>query len=71
MITITIPKKITGKEELVVITRKELEWMKSQMIPTIYLKGRAAKKLDRRGERGLSDFRNGKTKILRSLADLH
>ena len=70
MATITIPKNITGSEELVVIPRKEFDWMKSQMIPAIYLKGNAAKKLDKRVEKGLRDYQTGKTKIIHSLADL-
>ena len=70
MATITIPKNITGQRELVIIPKKEFEQMQSRMFPIVYLKGRAAKKLDRRVEKGLSDFRKGKTRILHSLADL-
>lgn len=64
MAIITIPKKITGKEELVVISRKELDRMKVQMMPTIFLKGRAADKLDKRVEQGLKKYRTGKTERL-------
>ncbi len=70
MATITIPKNITGSEELVVIPRREFDRMKSQMIPTVYLKGNAAKKLDRRVKKGLRDYRAGKTRVIHSLADL-
>lgn len=67
---ITIPKKITGKEELVIISRKELERMKAQMMPVTYLKGKAARKLDQRVERGLKEYREGKTRKISSLVDL-
>ena len=61
MTTITIPREITGKEELVAISRKELERMKSQMMPTIFLEKSGARKLDKRVERGLKEYRTGKT----------
>ena len=61
MTTITIPREITGKEELVVISRKELERMKAQMMPTVFLEKNGAKKLDKRVERGLKEYRTGKT----------
>lgn len=64
MTTITIPKKITGKEELVVISRKELDRMKAQMMPTTFLKGKAADKLDKRVEQGLKEYHTGKTERL-------
>lgn len=64
MTTITIPKKITGKEELVVISRKELDRMKAQMMPAIFLKGRAADKLDKRVAQGLKEYRTNKTERL-------
>lgn len=64
MTIITIPKKITGKEELVIISRKELERMKAQMMPTIFLKGKAANKLDKRVEQSLKEYRTGKTERL-------
>lgn len=70
MQTITIPKSITGNEELIVMPRREYERMRSSVVPEIYLKGRAAKRLDRRVNQALLDYRTGKTKKIRSLADL-
>lgn len=70
MATITIPKRITGREELVVIPRKELERMKALMVPVVYVRGKAARRLDQRVAQGLRAYRLGKTKRIRSLADL-
>lgn len=64
MTIITIPKKITGKEELVVISRKELDRMRAQMMPAIFLKGREADKLDTRVEHSIKEYRIGKTERL-------
>ena len=64
MTIITIPPKITGKEELVIISRKELDRMKAQMLPAVFLKGRAAHKLDKRVEWGVKEHRTGKTERL-------
>ncbi|OGZ96599.1 MAG: hypothetical protein A3I44_01385 [Candidatus Sungbacteria bacterium RIFCSPLOWO2_02_FULL_51_17] len=64
MTIITIPPKITGKEELVIISRKELDRMKAQMLPAVFLKGRAANKLDKRVERSVKEHRTGKTERL-------
>ena len=68
--TIIIPRKLAPKDDLVVIPRKEFEYMKSRMIPNIFLKGRAAGKLDRRVGSALKEYRSGKTKEIHSLADL-
>ena len=66
MPTITIPKSVIGNDELVVMPRKEYEQMKSSLIPTFFLKGRAAKRLDRRVEKSLKEYRAGKTEPMRS-----
>lgn len=71
METITIPKRLIENDDLIIIPRKEYEYMKSQMIPTIYLKGKAAERLDKRVKSGLQEYKAGKTKKLRSLADLY
>lgn len=70
MSTITIPKKITGSEELIVMPRSEYEYMKSRMIPVKFLYGKAAEKLDRRVDAGLKYYRGRKTRKIESLADL-
>ena len=41
-----------------------------QAIPTYYLKGREARKIDKLVEEGLKEHRRGKTSIIKSLADL-
>lgn len=44
---------------------------KIKAVPTYYLKGRAATKLDKLVGRGLKDYRTGKTKTIKSLADFN
>lgn len=71
MTTITISKKkIKEDGGVVVLPLKEYRKLCEQAIPTYYLKGRAAEKLDKLVENGLKDYRAGKTKTLKSLADL-
>jgi hypothetical protein len=41
-----------------------------RMIPVIYLQGKSAKKLDRRVEQSLREYRAGKTVKIKSVADL-
>lgn len=57
-------------DDLVIIPRKEYEVLKGNQIPTIFLKGKSARALDRRVERALREYRQGKTKVLHSLRDL-
>ncbi len=64
MFAVTIPKKITKGAELVVMPREEYEKMKAQMVPSIFLKGESAKRLDRRVSEGLKEYRKGKTESL-------
>lgn len=71
MATITISKNKVKKEGgVVVLSLKEYRKLSEQAVPTYYLKGKAAKALDKLVERGLKDYRAGKTKTLKSLADL-
>ena len=70
MFTITIPKKITGSEELVVMPRRAYEDMKSRMLPVKFLSRKSAEKLDRRVNSGLKYYRSGKIRKINSLADL-
>lgn len=71
MTTITISKKkIKEDGGVVVLPLKEYRKLCEQAIPTYYLKGRAAEKLDKLVENGLKDYRAGETKNLKSLADL-
>src|SRR3972149_281755 len=66
MATITIPQHITGSKELVVIPMEEYKKMKEHMLPSLQLKGQAAKRLDKRVAEGIREFRAGKTEPLGS-----
>ena len=67
---VTIPKKLAGRDDLVVIPRKEYEHMKARMLPVLELKGKKADSLDRRVKNALRDYRQGKTRKIYSLANL-
>lgn len=67
---ITIPKKIAGDDDLIVIPRKEYERMRARMFPAVSLNGKRAARLDRRVEKALRDYRQGKTRRIESLAEL-
>ena len=67
---ITIPKRMAENDDLIVMPRKEYEHMKTRMFPEVYLSGRKAERLDRRVGKALLDFRQGKTKKVKSLAEL-
>lgn len=70
MKTVTIPREISKNGDLIVLSRREYERMKASMVPTQFLKGKAATRLDRRVARSLDEHRRGLTKRIRSLADL-
>lgn len=71
MNTITIPKKKIKKEGgVVILSLEEYKRLSEQAVPTYYLKGKAAEKLDKLVEQGLREYRAGKTKTIKSLADL-
>ncbi len=55
---------------LVVLTLKEYRKLLQLAVPTTFLKGWDAKKLDRLVETGLKEHRQGRTKTIQSLADL-
>jgi len=63
MTTSTIPKNITHGDELVVVRRKEYEDLRRQ-----FLELRDALAKIRLGE---SELKNGKTRIVKSLSELH
>jgi hypothetical protein len=69
--TIAILKKVDiSNDDMVVIPRQEYEELKASQIPTVFLKGRAAQRLDARVTRSLREYRQGKTKRLYSLRGL-
>ena len=71
MATITISKeKIRKQGGVVILSLEEYQELCARAVPTYYLKGRAAEKLDRLVEEGLKDYRAGRCKTVKSLADL-
>ncbi len=71
MNTVTIQKgKINKEGGVVILSLKEYRKLSEQAVPTYYLKGRAAEKLDKLVENGLREYRAGKTRSIKSLADL-
>lgn len=66
MNTITVSKNLIKNDDLVILPRKEYEKMKTQMIPTVYLKGKNAKRLDKRVNETLEEYHKGKTESLQS-----
>ena len=68
---IEIPAELVEQDGgIVVLSVKEYEKLLARAVPTFYLKGNAATKLDRLVESGLQEHRKGKTRAVRSLADL-
>ncbi|MEK7150047.1 MAG: hypothetical protein AAB688_00300 [Patescibacteria group bacterium] len=70
MVTITIPKNLIKNDDLVIVSRKEYESLKACTIPTFYLKGKEAEKLDKLVKGGMKEYQGGKCKTIKSLADL-
>ena len=71
MANITISKaKIEKEKGVVLLPLKEYERLLRSAVPTYYLKGKEAKKLDKLVEEGLREYRAGKTRKIKSLADL-
>jgi len=55
---------------LVILPLDEYRKLCQRAVPAYYLKGKEAKKLDKLVEKGLSEYRAGKCKSIKSLADL-
>jgi len=71
MSTITISKaKIQKQKGVVVLSIEEYQRLLASRVPEIYLTGKAAKRLDKLVAGGLKAHREGKTRRIRSLADL-
>ena len=71
MNTITIAKeKIKNEGGIVILPLKEYQKLCGMAVPTYYLKGKAAKNLDKMVGAGLREYQGGKCKIIKSLADL-
>ncbi|MEK7208711.1 MAG: hypothetical protein AAB677_00430 [Patescibacteria group bacterium] len=65
MVTITLPK-IEYRE----LKKKASAYEKMVRLPQYYLKGKSARKLDRRVEQSLKEYLAGKTRKIKSVADL-
>jgi len=71
MATITIPKeKIEKQGGFVVLSLREYQKLREKTAPVFYLRGKKAEALDKMVEKGLKAYREGKTKKIKSLADL-
>jgi hypothetical protein len=67
--TIKIPEKAL-KRGVVILDLLEYRKLQEQAIPTYYLSGKVAEKLDKEVEEALREHREGKTQRIKSLADL-
>ncbi|MEK7500488.1 MAG: hypothetical protein AAB649_07885 [Patescibacteria group bacterium] len=71
MSTITIQKEQVEKQAgVVILPIGEYQKLVKRALPTYYLTGKEAKKLDKLVNEGLRAYKSGKTKKIRSLADL-
>lgn len=66
---IKIDRKDLG-EGVVILPLREYRAMQERAVPTYYLTGKKARDLDKLVEEGLKEHREGKTKSIKSLADL-
>ena len=71
MANITVQKsKIEKQKGMVILPLKEYQKLVERIVPTYYLTGKAAKDLDKLVEEGLREYGAGKTRKIKSLADL-
>jgi hypothetical protein len=71
MTTTDLLKAAAKKQKgVVVLPVEEYNRLIAAQIPTYYLKGKAADRLDRLVEKSLKEYREGKTRHIKSLADL-
>lgn len=71
MSTVAISKnRIKQEGGVVILSLEEYQKLTERAAPTYYLKGKEAEELDKLVELGLKDYRDGKTRVIKSLADL-
>ena len=71
MATITLSQtKVAKQKGVVVLPVAEYRRLLAASMPTRYLTGKAALRLDKLVEEGLREYREGKTRQIKSLADL-
>jgi hypothetical protein len=63
-------EEIKKKGGIVILSLREYRKLCERAVPTYYLKGKEAEKLDKLVEEGLRDYRKGRCKTIKSLADL-
>ncbi len=63
-------EKIKNEGGMVILPLREYKKLCERVVPAYYLEGKEAKKLDKLVEEGLKEFRAGKCKTVKSLADL-
>lgn len=72
MSVITIQKhKIEEEKGVVILPLKEYKKLVEGAVPTYYLTGKAAKRLDKLVSEGLKEYKAGKTKTIKSLSELN
>ena len=69
MVTIS-QAALNQAEGVVILSTKEYRQLKAATVPTYYLKGRTARQLDHLVDQGLKEYKQGKTRLLKSLDDL-
>ena len=70
MTTMTIPKSIFQNDDLVIMPKKHYDLIMANMVQTYYLKGKAARKLDRRVTQAMKEYRTGKLRPIASLREI-
>ena len=63
-------EEIQKKGGIVILSLREYRKLCERAVPTYYLKGKEAEKLDKLVEEGLREYRKGRCKTIKSLADL-
>ena len=68
---ISISQSIVNKEGgVVILSLREYQKLCAKVVPTYYLEGKEAEEIDSLVKEGLSEYRKGKCKRIRSLADM-
>ena len=71
MATITLSQaRVTEQKDVVVLPVAEYRRLLAASVPTHYLTGKAALRLGKLVDEGLREYREGKTRQIKSLADL-
>jgi hypothetical protein len=63
-------EEIQKKGGIVILSLREYRKLCERAVPTYYLKGKEAEELDKLVEEGLREYRKGRCKTIKSLADL-